>query len=261
MTVSDDSIASAGTEVPIGVRQVLVAPAIGTALGFAAFFVLAILIIVGGHVNAADPAKLTEALQSNFYIGNVTLVAFYAPLLWWLWKSTAATGVRPLAKFFPPVGARTVLLALASGVLFSTLCFAAENYLASQFKIDFGPSSPFERTMFPTTPLQLVLSVFVIGGFGPFVEEFYFRGILLSWLRQKLSQPLAIVLSALAFSAVHLFPVMHPGAAGWIDSAEIFVAGLLMALWVTRTGSLWASFALHFGYNSTVAVQMFLSPN
>jgi membrane protease YdiL (CAAX protease family) len=70
----------------------------------------------------------------------------------------------------------------------------------------------------------------------PFVEEILFRGALFAWLRNRLSAASSIVISAVAFAAIHFYPTLMPVA---------FLLGL-GAAWVReRTGSSFNFFVAH----------------
>lgn len=73
----------------------------------------------------------------------------------------------------------------------------------------------------------LTFFVMVIG--SPVSEELFFRGWGLAWLRESVSPGVAILLSALLFSMVHINPVQLP---------LTFVGGLLGAWLVVKTRSL-----------------------
>jgi membrane protease YdiL (CAAX protease family) len=81
-----------------------------------------------------------------------------------------------------------------------------------------------------------------------FVEELVFRGVLLGcfiiWFR---SRALAIGLSAILFAAAHL------GNQNIEPSAFIgyCLAGVVYGISYIRTGGVWLSFGLHFGWNYT----------
>jgi CAAX protease family protein len=45
---------------------------------------------------------------------------------------------------------------------------------------------------------------------APLGEELLFRGLLFTWLRQRLSAPLTIAITAVAFSAIHVYPPLLP---------------------------------------------------
>jgi len=69
---------------------------------------------------------------------------------------------------------------------------------------------------------------------GPFVEELFFRGLLYSWLRQRTSLAVAIILSSLLFASLH----------GTISPVQL-VGGLLFAALFEWRKSIWAPFAVH----------------
>ncbi len=47
---------------------------------------------------------------------------------------------------------------------------------------------------------------------------------------------------------------------GWLYSVELFFAGIALAWWVVRTGSLRTSWALHAAFNATAIVFSVLLP-
>lgn len=63
---------------------------------------------------------------------------------------------------------------------------------------------------------------------APAFEELMFRGILLDWLRKRLSNWRAIGVSAVLFAVMHVYPIAMPYA---------FLAGLFMGWLRLRTGS------------------------
>jgi len=76
----------------------------------------------------------------------------------------------------------------------------------------------------------------------PLVEEFTFRGwLLVAWTR-KLGPAWAVILTSAVFAVGHFTP--SPGLL-----VSHFVFGLLLALAVLGTNSLWSAFAMHYAYN------------
>jgi membrane protease YdiL (CAAX protease family) len=265
MTTSDDSAEPATPSSPalspIGWRQLLFAPVVGLLLGgvLVVAFSAAWLLIVLRGAGAFDVARATALLQGNFYANMMTVAGLYIPAIWLLWRAAKKLTPPPAARFFAPVSRITGLLGLATGVVASLACLAFEDFLTRTFGISFDLTAA-EHGMFPVAAVQLAVAVAVMGFVGPFAEELYFRGFLLGWLRQRMGTLPAVALSALVFALTHLFMLMHPGASGWITTGEIFGVGILMGLWVVRTGSLWSSFAVHIGYNCVVVLQLYLSP-
>jgi membrane protease YdiL (CAAX protease family) len=76
---------------------------------------------------------------------------------------------------------------------------------------------------------------FIVGClFAPFVEELFFRGLLYSWLRQRIQIVLAVVFSALFFASMH----------GFISPVQL-IGGILFALIYEWRKNIWASYTLH----------------
>ena len=82
---------------------------------------------------------------------------------------------------------------------------------------------------------------------APIFEELFFRGVLFQYLRSRyllVARGLfeAVVLSALAFASLHLGGAILP----------ILPVGVILALVMHRTNSLWPAIALHCFYNGIV---------
>ncbi len=90
--------------------------------------------------------------------------------------------------------------------------------------------------------------LFMIGIFGPFCEEFVFRGIIYgSYAGRGLS---AMILSALTFGLMHM---------NFNQAVYAFAIGIFFAVLVEAAGSLWASVFCHMFFNSVQVVMMYLS--
>lgn len=81
-------------------------------------------------------------------------------------------------------------------------------------------------------------------------EQVYFRGLLLEQLRRRVSRSrTAVVLSALAFGAVHLTNASGLGSDPTftvVQSVWAFLGGVGMAAVLIRTGSIWPLILAHF---------------
>ena len=70
---------------------------------------------------------------------------------------------------------------------------------------------------------------------APLAEELLFRGALFTWLRQRLNAPWTIVLTAMAFSGIHMYPPLLPLAFaigvvfGWIRERSHSIAPAIVA--------------------------------
>lgn len=91
---------------------------------------------------------------------------------------------------------------------------------------------------------------FMIAMFGPFSEEFVFRGIIFQGHRKDGNTLGAILLSALVFSFMH----MNFNQAGYA-----FVIGIALAFAMVATNSIWAPLIMHFIINAQSVCTMYLT--
>ena len=259
MTISETSGAN-----PIRRRDALLnIPVFGSIFGVAVVFAILVVWIVaaaatGGGKVFADPDRLANTIQSSFYANMAIIGGFYVPVMWLMWRAAKRFTPHPIGWFYARVSPLIAALGLLAGVAYSGLCLVTENFLTRRYGIDFNVGGM--AAIFPKTPAELALGLFVIGVLAPFAEEWYFRGFLLRWLRQSMSATVAVVITAVVFALVHFFMLLQPGGAGWVSTGEVVVMALVMAAWALRSGSLWPSFAIHLGYNAVVVVHMFLAP-
>ena len=94
------------------------------------------------------------------------------------------------------------------------------------------------------------IALFMISMFGPFSEEFVFRGIIFNSYRKDGNTLGAILLSALVFGFMH----MNLNQAGYA-----FVIGIALAFVMIATGSIWASVIMHFIINAQSVCLMYIS--
>lgn len=90
--------------------------------------------------------------------------------------------------------------------------------------------------------------LFLIGVYGPFCEEFVFRGMIFHGYKKSGSTFWAILLSSLLFGLMHM---------NINQAIYAFVIGILLALLAEATGSLWGSIFCHMVFNSSQVALMF----
>ena len=95
-------------------------------------------------------------------------------------------------------------------------------------------------------PAALVM----IAVFGPFSEEFVFRGIVFNSYKKDGNTMGAVLLSALVFGFMH----MNFNQAGYA-----FVIGFALALIMIATNSIWASVIMHFIINGQSVCMMYIT--
>ena len=236
-----------------------------------------------------DAAKLAA-----FFIGIVIVGALLAPILFWSAQSLAAHGVfSSLAKYdFETFFHRSILIAaalllwpflylshvrsmpdlglasnprwsrdLSTGVLLSLIPLLCCGSLLVAFHV-YAFRYSFAWTRFGKV---LVASIIV-----PFIEEAFFRGLVLGALLRTGRKYVAILAVSAVFAAVHFFkaPERTSAIVTWISGlnsiahsfgrvgepmmvasafATLFVFGCILAVARVRTHSLWLPIGLHAG--------------
>lgn len=99
---------------------------------------------------------------------------------------------------------------------------------------------------------RLVANMFLLFGIlpAPFVEEFYFRGLLYPALQRKIGAAAAVILTAAAFAGLHASQLAN----AWAPIALLFVVGLVLTLIRALTGSVAAAFIFHVAYNAALFI-------
>lgn len=93
-------------------------------------------------------------------------------------------------------------------------------------------------------------ALFMIAMFGPFSEEFVFRGIIFNSYKKEGNVLGAVLLSALVFGFMH----MNLNQAGYA-----FVIGIALAFVMIATGSIWSSVIMHFIINAQSVCIMYIT--
>lgn len=136
---------------------------------------------------------------------------------------------------------------LAGGI---TLAVAASLVL---WLLPDAQSFPLEK-LFDSRLASFALSAFAIS-LAPLLEEVFFRGLLFAVVENAAGWPLAAVISAALFGALHAPEYWH----AWHHLMMIFAVGMVFSLARGLTGSLVPSVLLHIGYNSLIVTSLFLS--
>lgn len=98
--------------------------------------------------------------------------------------------------------------------------------------------------------LPFFLMLFMIGIFGPFCEEFVFRGIIFRGYKNSGPVWWAVFWSAVLFALMHL---------NFNQALYAFALGMMFGLLVEATGSLWSSVIAHMIFNSQQVCMMYLA--
>lgn len=128
---------------------------------------------------------------------------------------------------------RDILIGLATGIILMAVGFLLLT-ATGQLRID--------SISFNTTDFLLNLLLFICVAI---TEETFGRGYILGNLMASMNKYLALAISALLFSLMHL---ANPNVT-FLSMTNIFMAGILLGLPYIFTRSLWLPIALHLSWN------------
>jgi membrane protease YdiL (CAAX protease family) len=137
-----------------------------------------------------------------------------------------------------------IYIGITVAVVFGILVFLTD--LSSRLVIHSGLLSLLIAKQPVDNPLLFFLTGCMV---GPFVEELFFRGLLYSWMRQRTSLSVSIILSSLLFASLH----------GTVSPVQL-IGGLLFASIFEWRKNIWAPFAVHCLANVGIWLVPYLYP-
>ena len=246
---------------PVRLWDLILTVLAGGVLPFVLAFAGGLIIGVTGKQSGITPADLQHfvaGLSSNFVAVQVFTAIIYIAMFIVMWFIARRRGPATVSGYFARVRPRTLVLAAVSGLMLACLVLFAIVWLGQHTTVTFHTTKSEEVLLEARTPLQLALSLGVIAIIAPFVEELYFRGLMLAWLRRWLWLPLAALVDAALFALVHGRYLNHSGTEGWVLTVMVGLVGLLNVIWFARTRSLWPPFMTHAFYNGTLVTLAYL---
>jgi membrane protease YdiL (CAAX protease family) len=251
---------SPGKSRPVRFWQLIV-PIAGTAIGwlllaFAAGVALAA--IAGRPITEPEIEAHMRDPGTRYIVLQVFLASIYVVALIVLRWTLGSAGKTQMIADYTPVGGSWVFLGAAAGVaLVVTVALVTGILAESGMEFRTGEA---ERAVMPTSVGQLLMAMATIVIAGPYFEELYFRGALLSWLAGKVGIAGAIVAGSVLFALAHGQFIMAPGGHGWVATALLALVGIVASVLAWRSGSLWPPFATHAAFNGTMIVAAFVAP-
>jgi membrane protease YdiL (CAAX protease family) len=136
-------------------------------------------------------------------------------------------------------------------VVFGTLGTTALSVAVSQLGIE--PQGVKQAMQIAPGLPSFLISLALLAGLAPLVEELVFRGLLYGWLASRWGGGIGFLVSSLAFAAAHVEPA---------HAILVLPLGLMFGLLRWRTGSLWPSLVAHMANNGlAVAAAAYLQPD
>ncbi|MCH8101639.1 MAG: CPBP family intramembrane metalloprotease [Chloroflexi bacterium] len=213
-----------------------------TAAAVAIVFVLGIIVVViisrNGNENILTDRTYAGVPFGLWVIAFQQLVFVFAA---WNWSVTKY-GARPRALgFVRPAGRKPYLKALLGWFLALAAIVSWALFIDAVGIDSIGPNENVNDII--DIGGSLVLSVAIVGFWGPLTEEIFFRGFVLGGLRKRFGNRGALLLSAGLFALFHIDPTIY---------VPIFFFGIVLGWLYMHTGSIWPSMAVHIVHNTTI---------
>ena len=175
------------------------------------------------------------------------LLPLWAGLLWSVWLASRRQGTgQVLADFRVRFEGRDLPVGFVIGVVTQLTLVPLYVLLLRALKVDtdsFGENAQdLTDRAHGGAVILLVLAVVIC---APFVEELFYRGLLLGGLEGVMGRWPALVLSSVVFGAVHF---------SLVELVPLAVFGLIAGYLAQRTGRLGSSIAAHIGFNAVTVV-------
>jgi len=228
---------------------------------FAVYGVISLLMIQGVLLAIYMPHKKMTAKQLQDYMIAIpqftigSMLIWYAAILFFLYVTLSLLRGHP---FWRTLGWRRLKPA-NPGLPKNPLAYFFAGCGLSLFvalmtaSMKTPESTPMEELFkYPHTAMMFVaMAVFV----APLVEETLFRGYLYPMFARSFGVTPAILVTGL------LFGLMHGAQLGWAPGlvAMLTMVGIIFTLVRARTGTVFASFLMHLGYNLLISLATGLS--
>ena len=207
-----------------------------------------------------DFFEFAHTAQAKYVAIQLVLATSYIVVLLVLRACLGRVGRARLTADFVPTSTKWIVLGVIVGIALALAALAVMALLSSVGGVDFHTSKA-EQDVLPHSAGEFAMAAATIVILGPYVEELYFRGAMLTWLRERIGWLFALGASAAIFALAHLQFLSNPGVQGWVVTALIGAVGVVNGIWANATRSLWPAFATHAAYNATMVMLALLVPS
>jgi len=217
-------------------------------------------LVVQAGASQQDVIEFVHRPEARYVGIQVLLAIGYIVVLIVLRWCLGGVGRARLTADFVPTSGKWIALGAIVGVALAFAALAVMALLSSAGAMDFHTDKG-DQAVLPHSVGELLMAASTIVLLGPYVEELYFRGAMLTWLRERIGWLFALALSAAIFGLAHLQFLSNPGPQGWVLTALIGAVGVVNGIWANATRSLWPAFATHAAYNGTMVMLALLVPS
>jgi membrane protease YdiL (CAAX protease family) len=206
------------------------------------------------HLSSKKDFEQFALSKPIFAVGSMVLL--YALVMVFLYVSLS---VLPGSPFWRTLGWRRITRPgggrpRSPWLFFFAGCGLSLAVLIVTYKMQPPEDVPIEELFRYKNTAILFMAMAVL--VAPLVEETVFRGYLYPLFARTFGVASSVILTGI------LFGLMHGAQLGWTWGLVIVLVavGVIFTLVRARTGSVYASFLLHLGYNSMIAALTILGP-
>lgn len=210
--------------------------------------------------DAAPPFTLLSWVQFTTISLTLITLFFYAKgedrlLMKKIWKDySIPSPTPPLADWI--IGALTWILGFPIVAVIGQLCdvllylfFGMQTYeqvAVRYLKMTLG------------SPPMLAIALFTILFAAPVIEEFLFRGMLQTWIKNKIGTKAAVLLASMCFALFHLSA--SQGLGNISLALSLFSFACFLGFIYEKKASLFASIGLHMAFNAISTIRILFFP-
>jgi membrane protease YdiL (CAAX protease family) len=221
--------------------------------GIVSFFIVQVSFVVYygaalSHLSNQKDAERFVMSKPLFAVGSMVLL--YGLVLLFLYVSLS---VLPGSPFWRTLGWRRITRPnggppRSPWLFFFAGCGLSLAVLILTYKMQPPEDVPIEELFHYKNTAMLFMAMAVL--IAPLVEETVFRGYLYPLFAKTFGVASSVILTGI------LFGLMHGAQLGWTWGLVLVLVavGVIFTLVRARTGSVYASFLLHLGYNSMIAL-------
>lgn len=197
--------------------------------------IFVLLILIGSFVQVM-----------HFEIGMIITQVFLILLpAVWFWKRHGVDKVK-FARLYPLEIKLVPTILVLAGVMWIINMIVAAGLVTGLMEIGYEPIVVIEP---PQTIMQYLGYVLVLSVFAGICEEVLFRGAIMPSMEERGIVP-AIVFSSLLFALFHI---------SFLNLFSTFMLGIVMAVLVIKTGSIWAGIIYHMANNFIAATYLYIA--
>lgn len=246
---------------PIPGWVLFVAPVLGVALFLLLLGIAVAVAAFSGNLElGAGVREIIAKIQGSYFVVMGVGALFYLTILFSTWLLLPKSGPASLASYFPAVSWRFFAAGLGAAVLMVFVILPSLSFISQYFHINLEATDA-EKSLLPHNLPQLFVLLFLGAVVAPLVEEVYFRGLFLRWLRKRLGLAVATIINVVSFAVLHGRFLNHPGLGGLVATIGLCVPALVLVYFAVKSRSLWPGVVTHGAYNGILLSLSYLAPN